>query len=1196
MRLKKLTLHGFKSFADRTEFEFDTGMTAVVGPNGCGKSNIVDAVKWVLGEQSAKSLRGQKMEDIIFTGSSSRKSMGMAEVTLTFETDGQLSDYGPEVAVARRLYRSGQSEYLINNKACRLRDVRDLFLDTGIGLDAYCLIEQGKVDLLLQASNQDRRAVLEEAAGISKYKVRRKEAQRRLENVDQNLLRVGDVVGEVEKHLRSVKYQAGKARNYQEYAVRLEDLKSQYYLAEYHKLLSDQGRLRVELDEHHEKLKQAKTNYEVLEAHRSQFDLEMVELTNQINQIENHLTQAVGQIDSGRQTIGLLNQRMEEQNENLNRTRTRLHSQSLQMDRIRSERVRVNEQLDRIQAEQIELQHKIGEIQDQIHQCELRIAELSHRLEAEKSSMIELMRQTAGLNNQQNQLELEQRNIVVQKERLTARRQYLADERGKVQFNRIDQQRSLDRLDQQIGALEAENSDVQKRYESLMQQADELSKKLAAKKEHRSALASRYDVLADMQSQLQGVGGGAKKLLTLKKQSDPSAEGVLGLVADYISTDLEHARLIEAALAGKDQYVVVENSEFIERNSDLLDALPGAVDIFALDLVPPLINVRDCSGMDGVIGVAAEFVKTDDRCERLTRMLLGKTLVVDDLGTALRLRKEDTVGWRFVTPSGEVIETDGAVRVGQTKSGTGLISRKSELEHLERELGELDDVICELTARSERLSDQQRTDQQKLDELRTMLYDRRTRRVQEQTALIGLDEQWQKLAKEEPIIASELGVLESQSQLNAERQTQVRQQLATVEAEQETLQDRLADLQQMHQAEQADREERAGELTELKVDAGRLGQQNQALTDRMNTLRQDYHQAQSGYQSAAGEIKAAVLRIEQAERQILQTESRLTQLYLERQDYQRQSAKLRQQRQGKNDKLQELQGRSSELRSAINAEQEYSQELAMKINELTVRQETLIQRVQEELKIDLENAHAEYKADQVDWAELESEINELKGKISRLGNVNLDAIAEQEGLEARHVFLTSQREDLLEAQGKLYELINRLDEESRTRFAETFEAVRVNFQELFRKLFGGGKADLVLDNPEDVLDSGIDIIARPPGKELRSVSLLSGGEKTLTTVALLMAIFKSKPSPFCFLDEVDAALDDANVDRFNLVLTEFLTHSQFIIITHNKRTMSYANALYGVTMQEAGISKKVAVRFGKHEPTDKDDQGDSEAA
>jgi len=1183
MRLKSLTLHGFKSFADRTELEFDSAVTMVVGPNGCGKSNIVDAVKWVLGEQSAKSLRGQQMADVVFNGSSSRKSMGMAEVCLAFETNGQFGDYGPEVVVTRRLYRSGQSEYLVNNKPCRLRDIRDLFLDTGIGVDAYSLIEQCKVDLLLQASNQDRRAVLEEAAGISKYKVRRKEAQRRLENVQQNLLRVGDVIGEVEKHLRSVKYQAGKARSYQQYAARLKELKSQYYLSEYHSLIERQGQLRVEHDEGQEKLRQMQSDHELLEARAAHVDLEMMDLSNRINEIENQLTQTCGQIDSGRQTTTLLAQRMTEQNENLGAARERLHTYYLQMDRLQVEQRQVEGQLEQLNDQQRCLQDQIAQLQDQIRVRDLKIAELTHKLETEKSNLIELLRQTAQLNNQLNQLDLEQQTVTSQKDRLAARKEHLADERRKIMSERVDQQRALVQIDRQIDAVNAELTRLEDRRAKLLRSADELSKALAESKERRSALSSRYEVLADMQAQMQGVGRGAKDLLKLKEQGDPVASGLVGLVADVIRADFDHAKLIEAALMGKDRYLIIEGAEFVERNRALLARLSGPVDVFALDLLGPIVNVRDWSNVEGVLGVAADLVRTEEPCEHLVRVLLGKTLVVRELDTALRLREQNTVGWRFVTTQGEVVETDGSIHVGVTKSGSGLISRKSELALLQRQLSELDEEIHELEQRIEQINDQQDRMSERLSELRSSHYELKTRRIEGHTGLVAIDDQWTKVAQEQPIVETEIESLEKQLRLNADRQGEVRRQLNEVEAAQNTLQRQIAELQQLCESEQRAREDQADQLTELRVEAGGLSQKRQGLIDRINALQSDYHQALGAYRSAQEEIRTGKERLDQVERQILQTESRLAQLYLDKEHYQAQSAQLRQQRQTKSDELQELERQGQQFKGQIAEEQQHVQELALKINALTVRQETLIQRVQEELQVDIETAYGDYQPAEQDWQSLEAEINEFKDKISRLGNVNLDAIAEQEQLEARLVFLTGQSKDLDEAQRKLEDLIAQLDEESRKRFTETFETVRANFQELFRKLFGGGKADLVLDNPDDVLESGIDILARPTGKEPRSVSLLSGGEKTLTTVALLLAIFKSKPSPFCILDEVDAALDEANIDRFNQVLQEFLEHSQFVIITHNRRTMSYADVLYGITMQEAGVSKKVAVRFGKEE-------------
>jgi len=603
MKLKKLTLHGFKSFADRTDLCFDAGITGIVGPNGCGKSNVVDAFKWVLGEQSAKSLRGRQMMDVIFNGSTSRKSSGLAEVALTFETQGALTEqYGPEVVITRRLYRSGQSEYLVNNKPSRLKDIRELFMDTGCGVDAYSLIEQGKVDLLLQASNAERRAVLEEAAGISKYKARRKEAQRRLENVQQNLLRLGDIVAEVEKQLRSVKLQAGKARNYQQYAVQLNEMKSQYYLAEYHNLMEDQGKLRVHLDEINQNLRDLKLQGDTAEANRSQMDLQLVDLGNQIAGVENQLTQTTGQISSASDNIVLLHQRIEEQTDNLNQARRRLQTYHTQMDVIQKQQKQLEQELNSLSSEDQQFNQKIRDIQQLVNQKELDLTELTDEVETEKSNLIELMRQIAQANNTINQTSLQHQNILSNRERLEARQTQLRTQQTEIQTKRSGLLHDFEELQESLTAAENELTDVQKQSEQLNQQADQITKDLAQAREKRSALRSRFDVLHDMESKFQGLDKGVRTLLQQKEHQPEIFAPLETLVADIVKTDLEHAKLIETALAGRDQFLVVEHADFIEQNRKTFAELPGQVNFLALDLLPEISDVRDFAGTDGVIG------------------------------------------------------------------------------------------------------------------------------------------------------------------------------------------------------------------------------------------------------------------------------------------------------------------------------------------------------------------------------------------------------------------------------------------------------------------------------------------------------------------------------------------------------------------------------------------------------------------
>ncbi len=1185
MKLKKLILHGFKSFADRTELTFDDGITGIVGPNGCGKSNIVDAFKWVLGEQSAKNIRGRQMVDVIFNGSASRKSMGMAEVSLIFESDGTLpEELGPEVAITRRLYRSGQSEYLINNKPARLRDIKEMFLDTGIGVDAYSLIEQGKVDLLLQASNQERRLVLEEAAGISKYKARRKEAQRRLENVEQNLLRVNDIIAEVEKHLRSVKLQAGKARNYQQYVTRLNELKSQYYLSEYHRLIEEQGNLRVELDSVNQRLKDLQVNADIADSNRSKFDLEIIELSNRIASVENQLTHSDAQISSGLETINLLSRSIDEQTENLNRARNRLQTYHHQISTIAQQRHQLEGQLETIVREKDESAAEISEIQEQLNQKELIVTELEHQIDTEKSNLIELMRQIAQINNQLNQSDVRKENIDNQRNKLIERRAQLASQRESLRESRDNYQSELDRHREKSQQTEAQLEDIQRRFDELNSRADELTRQLADMREKRSALRSRYEVLEDMEKSLQGLDAGVKTLMERKENNPDEFTQSMELIADVITTDLEHAELIETALAGRDQYIAIDSIDLIEKHRDMLAELDGRVNFFPLDILPAIINARDFTQFEGVVGLASDFVRCDEKYEHLVRLLLGKTLIVDNISKAIELKKQDTSGMRFVTLNNELIESDGSIHIGSAGSSSGLISRKSELQQIGGQLNEIERQIENLEDQSARTSDERRQLAEQQKNLRTQLYELKSQIVQIQTNLENVISQLEKIDQEEPIIESELAGLDEQERFIAQQREQFQQKLNNYESQQSQARDNLSQLQSQLELYHQEREELVALLTEKKIVAGQLAEKHKAIVDTINSLTQREHQIRSTCSQSESEIQSALSRIVNAERQILQTESKISQAYLDKQTYQSESAELRQQRDSLREQMQKIVNRHQEIKEQMAQVDKQSQELALKINELTVRQETLIQRVQEELNIDIEHTYSDYEYQEKDWQQVHEEINELKGKISRLGNVNMDAIGEQEELEARLVFLTSQRDDLAESQSKLNQLIEKLDEESQNRFIETFEAVRSNFNELFRKLFGGGKAELVLDNPENVLESGIDIITRPPGKETQSVTLLSGGEKTMTTVALLMAIFKSKPSPFCILDEVDAALDELNIDRFNTVLQEFLRHSQFVIITHNKRMMSYANILYGITMQEAGVSKQVAVRFDGKKP------------
>ncbi len=1182
MRLKRLTLTGFKSFADKTDFEFHEGITVIVGPNGCGKSNVVDAFKWVLGEQSAKSLRGQQMLDVIFNGSVSRRSSGMAQVDLLFDnSSGKLPVDQTEVTVSRRLYRSGESEYLLNKQPCRLKDIRELFMDTGVGTNAYSIIEQGKVDRLLQYSPQDRRLIFEEAAGISKYKARRKEAVRRLERVQQNLLRVQDIIEEVEKRLRSIKYQAGKARNYKAYTERLRDLRAGYSLAEYHRLT---GRI----DEHERQVADQtdtatalRTEIGRCESEMTALDGKVLHLDQQITQLDNELLTVQSQITANQERIDQSRQRMAEAETNLKRMRERCVAEQR---RIREIVVRLAaeqksmEELDRRTAEQTALIQSLMS-DDQQHSREL--TELQARLDDEKAGILDLLRRTAQLHNEIQRLDLHRENLLGHRDRLNAREEEI---RRQLE-NMLARKAQLEARGAEIANLvrtEQQRLEEKKRAAAQLDEArNRLNEELNETKELRSGLRSRYELLIDLDRRYEGVSGGVRSIL-MRREAERDAGTfayVDGMVADLLAADVDHAAIVESALGDLQQYLVVGDSKAMLADPQMLAGVQGCIRTICLDRLGPFVGGRDFSAMPGVVGNAADMVHCDPKHERLARHLLGKTIVVRTLADALQLADAGYGSHRFISLTGEIVEPDGRVILGSSAGAVGLISRKSQIRQLDEQTAEVDQRIAVLTDRMARTSAEAEHLEQVQQQLRTAIYEATIEQTENNAGLQRVAEDIRRLTEEQPLIASEVQAIEGQV-AEALQKSSVSQnrllELESINAEREQAIQQLKErVDQLVFARQQLRDR----LTEARVEAGRLNQQRAGQMEQTAALRQDRSRAEAGLNAAIHDVQETEARIAAAERAVLKADGALARLYLDKERSLQQALACRHERERTRVEVERLAHQVKESRSKLEEVEKCLQERRMDLQEARVRRDDLVGRIRDELAIDLAERYQAYEPSEQDWTAVETEIAELRQKIERLGNVNLDAITEQEELEGRATFLTGQRDDLVESQKKLESLIQRLNRESREMFLANFEEIRRHFQELYRKLFGGGRADILLENPEDVLECGIEIVAKPPGKELQSISLLSGGEKTMTAVALLLGIFKSRPSPFAILDEVDAALDESNNERFNGLVREFLEHSQFVVISHSKRTMAIADVMYGVTMQEPGVSKRVAVRF-----------------
>ena len=1184
MRLEKIVLNGFKSFADKTEFNFNQGITAIVGPNGCGKSNVVDAVKWVLGDQSPRSLRSGQMSDVIFGGSSGRKPSGMAQVCLYFLDVKCLGIESNELEISRRLYRSGESEYLINNKVCRLRDVRELFMDTGVGVSAYSIIEQGQIERLLQASNVDRRVIFEEAAGISKYKSHKKEALRKLERTEQNMLRVADILTEVQKQLRSIKYQAGKARNYLQYTARLKELQVNYSLAQYHKIVTDSNEKKNAMAGLQVQLSSIVAEVARNDATLSRVGKCIIETEGQINHWDNKFVATRSKIEQQLERIRFLKNRSEELQQRKTNAAEQIHNLSAQSSRFNKELAECRVRFEENQKAFAQKKQLVAELEEAISQAGRGCASIEADLEDEKSGIIDIVRRTAQLHNEIQSLGVYRSNLSGQKDRLSGRASDTQAQLAHLLTEKAQLQARLNDIYKVLGELQESLSAKRSEMEELGSSQEDVSKRLAEAKQTWSGLSSEFKVLSDMEAQRQGLSESVKQILNSQAENGSTRyDYIEGIVADVISAKADYATAIEAALEGKADALVINSTGSFLADEPMREELDSRANLICTDKLEPFVDSQDLSQYRSVIGRAVEFVSYDSKDAQLAWQLLGHTILVDSMAAAMELSRRLGPKYGFVTLEGEVFEEGHYMRVGPLGRAAGLISRKSrlnqlagELEETAREIRQLEEQLRQNSRQSERLA-------KLCQDLRTAVYEANTQKVDIESRQRLTEQNIKRLSDEQPVIAGEIEMLQRQISESVQKEYDSKQKLEEMEAINADRTSHIKELETRLTESKAVMEAKACQLTELKVDLGQTAEQQNSISQQMASLQSQLEHGRGALESARTELAECARQIDQTHRDILSSETKVSELFIAKDNAEQMSTQMHEKVSTLLAEQKQLEERLRENRSAQAGIEQQIHEVELELTQLAVKNEDLTQRVAEELQINLAEAYENFQAEEVDWDEIRTEIGELRGKIERLGNVNVDAIQQQEELEQRYEFLATQTEDLTKSKNQLEQLISKINKESRAKFQATFDEVRSNFHEMFRKLFGGGKADIFLEDPYDILECGIEIIARPPGKETRSISLLSGGEKSLTALALLFAVFKSKPSPFCFLDEADAALDEANIERFNMIVQEFQKDSQFIVITHSKRTMSIVDVLFGVTMQTRGVSKKISVTFDKSE-------------
>jgi len=1185
--LKALELVGFKSFAEKTRFEFPPGITVVVGPNGSGKSNVVDAIKWVLGEQSVKSLRGKEMADVIFNGSGSRRAINSAEVTLTFDNaQRQLAVDTDEVHITRRVYRSGEGEYLINRQACRLRDIRDLFAGTGAATEAYSVIEQGKVDVMLQASPRDRRVIFEEAAGISRFKSKKLEALRRLERVDQNLLRLSDIVEEVEGRLRSVRLQAAKARRYKEHSDRLQELRTQVGLTDWRKLGKKLAAHEEKLAELQNQVDACAAQVEAKEAEALDAETELARTDDAIRRCEQQLAAKREQIATIESTIRHQRTRSGDLEQEIARHRRQVAALNTRAGDLQ-EQIRESEQrLDAARHEYAALRSELDAEQQAIEQLSEQLERLRCESDTAQQEQMEQLRRAADLQSRisalNSQLEATERTRKQRSEQI----EELSRSRERVSEALDEARRRQVVLARETHQFETRLRDAREALSQLRRSLDARQKEQSQLSGRRTGAAERAAVLEELEKRQEGLSGSVKQiLLEARAASSGPLRHVRGLVADLLQVNVEAAPLIDVALGPLSQHLVLDGDdgalEYVQSKAQSLD---GRVGLFRLDYQPPShpadrINLQ---GRNGVVGPATELVETQPQFAPLVRRLLGRTWVVESLAEALALAEDAGRGLDLVTLAGELVAADGSVVLGSRQSSTGLISRRSELRALRATIEELDSKLETAATEIEQLERQIAEQDQAVANLAEEHQAASDRLAEQRLETGGCEQRLAEFDKQLEALRAELRTAEVQHQGAGEQLQQATDEKGEVEVALSSLQARANELGREFEQLERQRAERSREATAKQVRLAKSEQQVDALQQQRVQLDRDQQEREDALAESRRQLELCQQRDAEARRLILRESGAVAELYLGKEELARRAVAAHQQREALRTRRGELARQVQQTRSEIHSLEEQIHSRQLSAEGLRHERQTLAARLREDYGIELAELEHELElteAEQHEREAVEQEIAELRRKLANIGNVNLDALAELEDLEARFASLSAQHDDLSKAKASLEQIIGKINADSRRLFAETLETVRGYFQGLFRKLFGGGHADIVLEEGEDILECGIEIVGRPPGKEPRSISLLSGGEKTLTCVALLMAIFRSRPSPFCVLDEVDAALDEANIERFIKVLKEFLAWTQFIVVTHSKKTMTCAGTLYGVTMQESGISKRVSVRF-----------------
>ena len=1181
MYLKRLEMYGFKSFADKTILEFMPGITTVIGPNGSGKSNISDCIRWVLGEQSLKSLRGAKSEDIIFAGTQNRKSLGFAEASLIIDnSDSKLLIEYNEVVVTRRIYRSGETGYFINKTPCRLKDILELFMDTGIGKDGYSIIGQGKIEEILSNKSEDRRHIFEEAAGIVKYRTRKSDSEKKLEQTKLNLLRINDIITEIEANLGPLKSQSEKARKFLSLREELKNIEVGLFL--------------YNIDDFKKQIEEITKNIDILETQKVRED----EVQNNLQSTKEELKQAIDLLvqeiektqnlgfegnqkkEQYNSEIGILEERTSNNKENFERYAIEIEELENRNKELEEEKKQKSEKKNNLfnnkEKFETELKQKLEELEKYTKTMSEKEIEIEGKKEIVQKNIDEKYEIVAQINAEKANFD----NLVKRENSLKTEIQETISELDATRSNKEDLSKSFYELEKNKNSISKTLDEMKSEKEKSADKLNEFDTKINSYQSEYRIKEARYRFLVETEKEKEGYAKSVKLLVEATERNSGLSKGVHGVLANLISVDKKYETAIEMTLGASIQNIVTDTEEEAKRLVNYLrDNKLGRASFLPITSVKgQRINGVNYRGIDGVIGIASDLVKVDRKYEGIILNLLGRTVIVEDIDSAVKLAKQNGYKFKIVTLKGDVINPSGAISGGSVASKTvSILGRGKEIAELEKELEQIKEKLEK--AQKEK-SDYEESISEILEK-----YEQKQKEYQELEIIYATEKQKNdnldleilkldaKLAK----LRTDLENIGKEKEENTVKQEEFNKTILEMEEKNSALNIIIEEFTNLNKDNQKYIDDLNFDITNLKISVSSFDESEVSINEIIERIDFDIRKNTASINNKKDLRERILVENQESEVKIEEVKQKIIDLEKEILGSTEKVEKLKEDRIIKNEKLTNIEKEIEEQNLKIEDIKNHVSKLDLKKSKIELELNQVISKMWEEYELTPNTVGDIEKAKNP--TEVQKNVNSIRSDIRDLGSINVDSIKEYQELKERYDFMSEQRLDLEDSSNKLKKVINEMIETMKKQFTEQFKIINKNFGEVFTELFGGGKAELILADEANILECGIEIAVQPPGKKLQNMMLLSGGEKAFTAIALLFAILRMNPAPFCVLDEIEAALDDVNVYRFAEYLKKFSKDTQFLVITHRKGTMEAADTVYGITMEEKGISKLLSMKL-----------------